>query len=69
MSLYNSPKEHKLRKPRVGFEKIKQQHWDELNSPKEEIEMKPLIELGDQAKLRIKKKRQRLVFFNYWFSL
>lgn len=61
MSLYNSPKEHKLRKPRNGFDKIKQQHWDELKSPKEKIEMKPLIELGEQAKLRIKKKRQRLI--------
>ncbi|MFK7772571.1 MAG: hypothetical protein AB8F94_10540, partial [Saprospiraceae bacterium] len=61
MSLYNSPKEHKLRKPRVGFDKIKQQQWNELNSPKEEIEMKPLIELGEPAKLRIKKKRQRLL--------
>jgi hypothetical protein len=59
MSLYNSPKEHKLRKPRVGFEKIKKQHWEDLNTPKEEIEMKPTIELSEQAKLRIKKKRRR----------
>jgi hypothetical protein len=29
MSLYNSPKEHKLRKPRTGFEKIKKQPWDD----------------------------------------
>lgn len=59
MSLYNSPKEHKLRKPRSGFEKIKKHQWDELNTPKEEIEIKPLIELSEQAKFRIKKKRQR----------
>lgn len=65
MSLYNSPKEHKLRKPRTVFEKIKQQQWDELNSPKEEIKMKPLIELDEQAKLRIKKKMQRLLFIQF----
>lgn len=59
MSLYNSPKEHKLRKPRAGFEKIKQQQRADLNSPKEEMEMKPMFELSEQAKLRVKKKRQR----------
>jgi hypothetical protein len=62
MSLYNSPKEHKIRKPRAVFEKIKQQQWDELNSPKEEMKMKPLIELDEQTKLRIKKKMHRLLF-------
>ncbi len=59
MSLYNSPKEHKLRKPRTGFEKIKKQHWNDLNTPKEKVEMKPIIELSEEAKFRIKKKRQR----------
>ena len=59
MSLYNSPKEHKLRKPRAGFKKIKKQHWEDLNTPKEEIEIKPTIELSEQAKTRIKKQKRR----------
>lgn len=62
MSLYNSPKEHKLRKPRAGFEKIKQQQWDDLNASKEEHSLQPTIELSEQAEFRIKKKKQRSFF-------
>lgn len=62
MSLYNSPREHKLRKPRAGFEKIKQQQWDDLNASKEEHSLKPTIEISEQAKLRIDKKKQRSFF-------
>ena len=56
MSLYNSPKEHKLRKPRTGFEQIKKHQLDELYSPKEENEIKPTIELSEQARFRVRKK-------------
>ena len=62
MSLYNSPREHKLRKPRAGFEKIKQQQWDDLKASKEEHSLQPTIELSEQAKFRIKKKKRRSFF-------
>ncbi len=65
MSSHIVPKEHRTRKPRAGFEKIKKQHWEDLKTPKEEIEIRPTIELSEQAKFRIRKKKQRSLLIQF----